>query len=148
MNRDQTSRHILVIASILGAFGVGIGAFGAHGLDTLLAKPGLHGEEGLPPELITKRLGQFDVGARYHLVHAAALLALAGISFGSSRRRKISAWLFAVGILLFSGSLYILVLTNTPWLGAITPLGGLAWIGAWLSLLAIAFSRPNESMEQ
>ena len=133
------------MAAIVGAIGVAIGAFGAHGLDTLLAKPGLHGDEGLSPELIAKRIDQFDVGVRYHLAHPVPLLALAGISVGSSRRRKVSAWLFASGVVLFSGSLYVLVLTNTPWLGAITPLGGLAWIGAWLSLLAIAFSGPQES---
>jgi uncharacterized membrane protein YgdD (TMEM256/DUF423 family) len=144
VNRDQTSRRILIIASIVGALGVTIGAFGAHGLDALLAKPGLHGAEGLSPELIAKRLDQFDVGVRYHLVHAVALLALAGFSFGSSRRRQVTSWLFTAGIVLFSGSLYILVLTNTPWLGAVTPLGGLAWIAAWLSLLAIAFLEQRD----
>ena len=140
MDEKALCRTILLLASIAGGLGVTIGAFGAHGLDGALSKPGLHGDEGLAPELIERRVDQFDVGVRYHLVHAVALLALAGVSVGKPRPRMVAATLFTLGIVLFSGSLYVLVLTNTPWLGAITPLGGVAWIIGWLSLLAAVFS--------
>ena len=140
MNDNHSSSRILMIAAIAGALGVTIGAFGAHGLENALGEFGSYDESELTPELVSKRVDQFDVGARYHLVHSAALLALAGVRVGSDRRRMISAWLMTVGIILFSGSLYLLVLTNTPWLGAVTPLGGLSWIAAWVSLLGVAFS--------
>jgi len=141
-SHDTTaSRRILILAAILGALGVTIGAFGAHGLQQVLEHPAWHGEAPVDEQLVAKRLDQFDVGARYHLLHAVALLALAGLNFGGSRTRQFIAWLFAAGVILFSGSLYVLVLTNTPWLGAITPLGGIAWIIGWMALLAIAASK-------
>ena len=133
-----------MIAAISGALAVAIGAFGAHGLDTVLAEPGLHGDEGLPADLIVKRIDQFNVGVKYHLVHTVALMALAAINFGSRRIRMVAAWLLAAGIILFSGSLYALVLTNTPWLGAITPIGGLSWIAAWVALILVAVSKTAE----
>ena len=146
MNSHTASLRILKMAAIAGALGVIIGAFGAHGLEDGLGRLGYYEADELTVEMTAKRLDQFDVGARYHLAHSVALLALAGVQVGSDRRRMISAWLFSVGIILFSGSLYLLVLTNTPWLGAITPLGGLAWIAAWVSLLAVAFSKPIEAV--
>lgn len=129
--RDRLSYVMLSVAAFLGGMGVIIGAFGAHGLETQLAN------SGVPAELIPKRLDQFDVGARYHLVHAVALFALANASILSRRSRITAFFFFTAGIVLFSGSLYVLVLTNTPWLGAITPFGGVAWIIAWF-VIAIA----------
>jgi uncharacterized membrane protein YgdD (TMEM256/DUF423 family) len=114
----------------MGGLAVLIGAFGAHGLEDFLAKA------GAPHELIVKRLGQFDVGARYHLVHAIALVALSSITTISHRSRIFVVTMMVSGIVLFSGSLYLLVVTNTPWLGAVTPFGGAAWIIAWVSLAA------------
>lgn len=119
------------MAGIMGALGVLIGAFGAHGLEGFLTN------QGLTPELIAERSDQFDVGARYHLIHAVALLALADSVLLSRAARLAVLGLFTVGILLFSGSLYLLVATNTPWLGAITPIGGVSWIIAW-STIAIS----------
>lgn len=127
--------HKLGWTGIFGALGVLIGAFGAHGMPDHLASM------GLDAELIAKRLDQFDVGVRYHLVHVAAMLGLLAVPRLCEKSRGVAFWLMAVGIVLFSGSLYILVATNTAWLGAITPLGGLAWIIAWV-VIAIRGFRP------
>ncbi|MGB7343609.1 MAG: DUF423 domain-containing protein [Pirellulaceae bacterium] len=131
----ELSHRLLILAGILGAAGVGVGAFGAHGLESVL-----EGKE-LADGLVTQRLAQFDVGVRYHMYHALAVFALASLPFGTARARYVIAGLFALGILLFSGSLYALVLTETLWLGAITPIGGLIWIFAWLSLPFLARKR-------
>lgn len=143
---NTANRWLLVVTGIVGASGVATGAFAAHGLAEFLES------QAADPELIAKRLAQFDTGVRYHLLHAVALLAIsvldlirvapqanspetagtAGLVNRSALRRVTT--LFLAGICLFSGSLYLLVLTNTPWLGAITPIGGVAWIIAWLAL--------------
>jgi uncharacterized membrane protein YgdD (TMEM256/DUF423 family) len=120
---------MLIVAALAGASGVIIGAFGAHGL------PGYLESVMDDPTAIPKRLDQFDVAARYHLVHAVALLALTALPTSSRRLQLAAASLFAIGIVLFSGSLYVLVATDTPWLGAITPLGGVSWIIAWMVLI-------------
>ncbi|WP_182869467.1 DUF423 domain-containing protein [Rhodopirellula sp. JC639] len=133
---NPPDRFLLVAAAITGATGVALGAFAAHGLDGFLQS------QGLEPDLIAKRVDQFETGSRYHLVHAVVLLALSGLpSHGGSMVRRVGG-LFLAGIALFSGSLYVLVLTGTPWLGAITPLGGVAWIIAWV-LLAFCVPRRN-----
>ncbi len=132
LNHDSLSRRIIVYAALSGALGVLVGAFGAHGLDSFLEN------QGHSPELVAKRLDQFDVGVRYHLIHALALLALAALPLGSVATRQWTCRLFLAGLLLFSGSLYALVLSNTPMLGAITPIGGLCWIFAWLMLVLVA----------
>ncbi|QEF98402.1 hypothetical protein Mal15_24540 [Stieleria maiorica] len=125
---NSPDRFLLVAAAIAGATGVALGAFAAHGLEGFLQS------QGLEPEMVAKRVGQFETGSRYHLVHAVVLLALSGLAgHGGSMIRRVGA-LFLAGIVLFSGSLYVLVLTGTPWLGAITPLGGVAWIIAWVLL--------------
>lgn len=129
---DTLSRRIIIFASVSGAVGVAMGAFGAHGLDTFLES------RGHSPELILERLNQYDVAVRYHLIHSVALLALASVPFGSPWSRHWVARLFLAGLLLFSGSLYALVLSNSPILGAITPIGGICWIVAWLMLLLVA----------
>ncbi len=129
MITDQAiTRRIIVCAGISGALGVLMGSYGAHGLDKFLASGGLDDAS------VLKRLDQFDVAVRYHLIHTVALLALASITVGTPGCRRWVSRLFLLGLLLFSGSLYVLVLTNTPMLGAITPLGGLSWIAGWLLL--------------
>jgi uncharacterized membrane protein YgdD (TMEM256/DUF423 family) len=102
------------VAAILGATGVGLGAFGAHGLRTIVEDPHL--------------LEVWETGARYHLIHAVATLALGRGHIGTKR-------LWVLGVLLFSGSLYAMTLTGARWLGAVTPLGGVAFILGWLLLL-------------
>lgn len=125
----RNTRAVLMTAAIAGASAVLIGAFGAHALPDWLA--GI----GVDAETMPRRLAQFDTGARYHLAHAVVLLALASLPIAPTRVWKCSVGLFVAGIVLFSGSLYLLVLTNTPWLGAITPIGGVCWVVAWLLLL-------------
>ncbi len=113
----------LRMAGVLGALAVILGAFGAHGLRDKLA-----------PEM----LAVFEVGVRYHMYHALALLAvsLAPASLWSSPATVAAAWSWVGGILVFSGSLYALTLSGIKWLGAITPIGGVAFIVGWLALVA------------
>jgi uncharacterized membrane protein YgdD (TMEM256/DUF423 family) len=137
---DQGSRQILVAAGICGGLGVAIGAFGAHGLEDYLAS--------LEPEIVQRRLTQFDTAARYHLMHAVALLAVAALPVENSRHRQWGAGLFVIGIILFSGSLYLLVLTDQTKLGMITPLGGLSWIAGWIVLVFTAIGTKEHGSEQ
>jgi uncharacterized membrane protein YgdD (TMEM256/DUF423 family) len=115
------SKTFFVLGSLFAGLGVAAGAFGAHALK-------------LPSESIKI----FETGVRYQMYHAFALLALPwAISRwpGSLKLFKTAGWLFTVGILLFSVSLYTLALTRLSWLGAITPIGGFAFVLAWLLLL-------------
>ena len=119
-------RIFLVVGSLMGGFGVAAGAFGAHAL-----------KANLSPEL----LAVFETGARYQLVHALALLAVGLVATRMPHPAiNISGWLFIIGITVFSGSLYILAVTGAKWLGAITPIGGLAMIAGWLTLAWGVFS--------
>jgi uncharacterized membrane protein YgdD (TMEM256/DUF423 family) len=116
-------RNFLLIGAIAGFTGVALGAFGAHGL-----------RGRLTPEM----LGVFETGVRYQLYHAVALVAVAGIMPRLGSRLAVWAgWLFTLGIVLFSGSLYVLALSGVRVLGAITPLGGVAFLAGW-ALLAYA----------
>ncbi len=118
---------ILKMAGLLGALAVGLGAFGAHGLKSRV-------EAGtLDPAL----LEAFKTGVQYHFYHVLALLAVgcAGLLPGRAGSVAVVAWL--VGIALFSGSLYLMTFTGARWLGAITPIGGVAFIVGWV---ALAFS--------
>ena len=104
------SRPFLVFGALLGFLSVAAGAFGAHGLRGVI-----------PPDL----LAVFETGARYQMYHALALLAVAWLSSEMpSRWITASGWLFVVGTVLFSGSLYALALTSNNRLGLITPFGG------------------------
>lgn len=120
-------RRWFAFAAINGALAVAAGAFAAHGLKARLS-----------PEM----LAVFDTGARYHLIHAVALAiaALAAERFAPQPAR-LSAGLFATGIVLFSGSLYLLALTGVRGFGFVTPLGGVAFIAGWLALAWSALKR-------
>jgi uncharacterized membrane protein YgdD (TMEM256/DUF423 family) len=112
----MTERRAQQIAAFLGFSGVLCGAFGAHLLRGLLEKSGT--------------TGVWQTGVLYHLVHAVVLLILSGW-----RPVPRAAYrLILGGVIVFSGSLYILALTNIKWLGAITPLGGLGMLAGWLAL--------------
>lgn len=113
-------RRWLAFGAFNGALAVAAGAFAAHGLKQTLA-----------PDLLTV----FDTGARYHLIHALALC-VAAITADRWQTPRAAAWLFAAGILLFCGSLYLLALTGIRGLGAVTPFGGVAFIAGWLTLAA------------
>ncbi|MHC5062493.1 MAG: DUF423 domain-containing protein [Planctomycetota bacterium] len=105
--------------AILGALGIAAGAFGAHALD-----------ETLSPE----DMEIFETGARYQIYHALALLLCAGLPLGG-RCLSLAAHAFTWGTVIFSGSLYLLVLTGPRALGAVTPIGGSLMILGWLCLL-------------
>jgi uncharacterized membrane protein YgdD (TMEM256/DUF423 family) len=113
-------RAFLVIGSLSAFLGVALGAFAAHGLKSRLG-----------PEL----LATFEIGVRYQMYHALALLAVAW-AHGRWPGTVLTAggWLFVAGTVIFSGSLYLLSLTGVRWLGAITPFGGLAFLAGWLCL--------------
>lgn len=110
----------------LGFLGVAAGTFGAHGLDRVAAAP--------------EALEWWSTGVLYHLVHALALLAVdllaAAPGTGERPRRAltVAGWAFALGVLVFSGSLYAMALGAPRWFGAITPLGGVAFLVGWVSL--------------
>ncbi len=104
------------IAALLGFLGVALGAFGAHSLKPLLEKHGA--------------LEYWQTAAQYHLAHAVALLFVA-----SRNPLPLLAWsLFVAGVCLFSGSLYLMAVTQWRWLGPVTPVGGLCLLGGWLAL--------------
>jgi uncharacterized membrane protein YgdD (TMEM256/DUF423 family) len=110
-------RLTFIAGSLLAALGVGLGAFGAHGLKAAVS---------------AERLAVFETGVRYQMYGALGLLALAwAIDRWPERRLATAVWLLVVGTVIFSGSLYLLVLTDTPRLGAVTPFGGVAMIGGW-----------------
>lgn len=117
---ERTGRRTLVAGAVLAGIGVLFGAFGAHALEGRLS---------------ADNLGTWETGVRYQIYHALALLIV-----GVLRRRsgspglKVSATLFGLGIGLFSGSLYLLVLSEARWLGAVTPLGGVAFLAGWTAL--------------
>jgi uncharacterized membrane protein YgdD (TMEM256/DUF423 family) len=106
---------------------VALGAFGAHGLRS---------------RLVPDMLMVFEVGVRYQMYHALALVALGAVA-GRLPGGLVatSCWLFVVGTVLFSGSLYVMSLTGQRWLGAVTPLGGLAFLAGWATLAWAAWSR-------
>ena len=113
----------LLVASVLGAIGVGLGAFGAHGL-----------RERLSPD----QLSSWETAVTYQLLHAVVLAALA--SAGEGRPIQLPAALFTAGIVLFSGSIYLLALGGPRWLGPVTPIGGASLIAGWLALAWVARS--------
>jgi len=127
----MTAALCLRLAAALGFSAVALGAFGAHGLKNRLS-----------PEL----LDIFEVGVRYHFYHALALLALAlaPAALWDSRLTGGAAWAFVAGIAVFSGSLYLLALTDTRWLGAITPIGGVAFLAGWTLLFFAAGSLASK----
>ncbi|HUB06875.1 MAG TPA: DUF423 domain-containing protein [Myxococcales bacterium] len=118
----------LTLGALSGFLAVGAGAFGAHALKARLA-----------PDL----LAIFETGARYQMYHALALVlvALVQVKAAPSALLAWSGWLFVAGTVLFSGSLYVLALSGVRWWGAVTPLGGLAFLAGW-ALLAAAGLRP------
>ncbi len=117
----MTQKTILLIASALGGLSVAIGAFGAHALAKMLESTG--------------RVETFETAVKYQMYHTLALLAVGLLLFKVEQPAlQIAAWCFFIGILIFSGSLYVLCATGITWLGAITPIGGTLLIIGWGSL--------------
>lgn len=121
------AKTFLLIAVISGLMAVVIGAFGAHGLKHRVAED---------------LLVVYQTGVQYHFYHTLALLVVGilMLQYPQSVLLNWSGGLFVAGIVIFSGSLYLLALTGVRWLGAITPIGGLAFIAAWLTM-AVAIYR-------
>ncbi|MDT5156466.1 MAG: hypothetical protein QOC99_2120 [Acidobacteriota bacterium] len=115
--------RLFFLVGALSAFvGVALGAFGAHGLKGRLSED---------------MLATFEVGVRYQMYHAFALMAAAWAwARWPGTLTSAAGWLFLAGTIVFSGSLYLLSLTGQRWLGAITPVGGLAFLAGWLCLAA------------
>lgn len=125
---NPTAKLFLMLGSISGALAVMIGAFGAHGLKAKLSE---------------EMLAIYKTGVEYHFYHTFALLVvgLVGLHCKSSLLTA-SGWSMGVGIVIFSGSLYALSISGVRGLGAITPIGGLFFIGGWV-LLAAALFKAN-----
>jgi uncharacterized membrane protein YgdD (TMEM256/DUF423 family) len=115
----------IAVAAASGCVAVVAGAFGAHGLKARVA---------------AEQVASWSTAAQYHLLHSVVLLALALFSAQSGRAVGLQSGLLLAGIVLFSGSIYLLVLTPARWLGPVTPVGGLFLIAGWLSLLLLARS--------
>ena len=117
----MTQKTILLLASAFGALTVAIGAFGAHALAPLLQA--------------NNRIDTFETAVKYQMYHTLALLAVGLLLFNVQQPAlQTAAWCFFLGILIFSGSLYVLCLTGITWLGAITPIGGTFFIIGWGAL--------------
>lgn len=132
MNHSPTSPRgstWLVGGAVISGVAVVAGAFGAHAL-----------RGRLDPDL----LAVFETAARYQMYHGLALLAV-GLAHGRASDAWLarSGWLFLAGILVFCGSLYSLAFTGLRWLGAITPFGGVGFIGGWIALAVAAGSRAR-----
>ncbi len=120
--------RLTVFAGAVFAFcAVAFGAFGSHALKAALDANGT--------------AQTFQTGAHYHLTHALALLLVAVLPLPARFQRRLRL-LFSIGILIFSGSLYLLAITNVRWLGAITPLGGLCFLSGWLTLAYASLRAP------
>ncbi|MEM1112579.1 MAG: DUF423 domain-containing protein [Pseudomonadota bacterium] len=120
------AKLFLTLGAISSMLAVAFGAFGAHALKARLDE---------------YALGVYETAVQYHFYHSLALLAvgLLALQVPQSGLLKSSGWLFLAGVFIFSGSLYVLALSGMRWLGAITPLGGLAFIAAWACLALAAW---------
>lgn len=127
----MNSKNLLITGASFMALAVGFGAFGAHIAQDMLS-----------PD----RFDVFKTAVEYHFYHAIGLLILGLISqrTESSKWIQWSGYCMIAGILIFSGSLYILTLTDTSWLGAVTPFGGVAFISGWFFLVLGILKQPDK----
>ncbi|MBN3581712.1 DUF423 domain-containing protein [Algoriphagus aestuarii] len=118
----MNGRQLIMLAALSGAFAVGLGAFGAHGLEEILTATG--------------RTETFETAVKYHFYHTLALGLIGIIRLVRPQWKSLqfSAWCMILGILIFPGSLYTLALSGVTWWGAVTPLGGVFFILGWLGL--------------
>jgi uncharacterized membrane protein YgdD (TMEM256/DUF423 family) len=127
-------RLILAAAAILGFAAVAAGAFGAHALDG---------------RLDPKAAGWYDTAVQYQMLHALALLALAALrELIPNRLVTVAASCFVLGVFFFSGSLYAMAFGAPRWFGAITPVGGLAFLAGWAALLRLACKHHPKSQTE
>jgi uncharacterized membrane protein YgdD (TMEM256/DUF423 family) len=122
-------RLFFMLGALSGFIGVALGAFAAHGL-----------KNRLTPEL----LATFEIGVRYQMYHAFALIAVAwACTRWPGAAATAAGWLFVAGTVLFAGSLYVLALTGARWLGMVAPVGGLAFLAGWACLAWSAWSSAS-----
>lgn len=127
----MNQRRSLLWGAIMAGAAVAIGAFGAHALKPMLIAAG--------------REDTFELAVRYQFYHSLALLIVGVLGRHiQAKQLGISALFFIAGIVIFSGSLYVLSLTGITWLGAITPIGGIFFLAGWV-MLAVAILRANYS---
>lgn len=120
----MSARFASVFAALSAAVAVAAGAFGAH---------------GLRDHVSAERLATWETAARYQVIHALAIFLAARWMAREIPGAGAASWLFILGTVLFAGSLYLLVLLDAPWLGAVTPLGGVAFIAGWLAMAWAAY---------
>jgi uncharacterized membrane protein YgdD (TMEM256/DUF423 family) len=137
----MSGRWIIVIAALLGALGVGAGAFGAHSLKSDEMRERF--------DLTEDDLANYETAVRYQVFHALALLGVGLVARSTTRTASVAfaGGAMIVGILCFSGSIYVLALNGPRWVWPITPIGGSILILAWLALAVAAtgLTRPHES---
>jgi uncharacterized membrane protein YgdD (TMEM256/DUF423 family) len=127
------SRRILGMGAGLALLAVAAGAFAAHGLRSMID---------------AQQLNTFETAARYQMYHALALMIVGLLSLApqfSHPLLKFAGAAFVVGILLFCGSLYLLALSGIGWLGAVTPIGGVAFLLGWLTTMMAVLKQPPQS---
>jgi len=124
------AKLFISLGALSGMLAVVFGAFGAH---------------ALKGRLDDYALGVFETAVQYHFYHSFALLAVGIIAMSQPNTvlLRSSGWLFVVGLVVFSGSLYVLSLSGVRWLGAVTPIGGLAFIAGWACLATAAWKQLN-----
>lgn len=134
----QKGLFFIRIAAILGISGVILGAFGAHALERMVS-----------PENVET----FETGVRYHLLHAI-MIAVIGVwtLYGYTKALNTAAWCFLIGILLFSGSIYLLSIREVfdlgSWMGPITPIGGTLFIAGWVFIFLATYQKPSSPKNQ
>ncbi|KKB61783.1 membrane protein [Robbsia andropogonis] len=127
-------RQLLVAGAINMFIAVVAGAFGAHGLRNVVSP---------------LMLGVWETGVTYHLIHGIALLLIAlAMPHIGEKALSLCGTLMLAGIVLFSGSLYLLVLTGVRWIGVITPIGGVAFLAAWAGFAWAAWRAPNRNLQR
>jgi uncharacterized membrane protein YgdD (TMEM256/DUF423 family) len=119
----MNSQAAFRISAVIGFLAVVLGAFGAHGLQELLER--------------NDRIETWKTAVLYHLTHAVVMLLISTLR----PLRSAAWWLMLAGVIVFSGTLYVLALTNVKWLGAITPIGGVCLLAGWL---ALAFGKGRQ----
>lgn len=123
----------LLVGAVLAGLAVACGAFGAHGLKSHLSEDGRLSEAG------QQQLANWETAARYQMYHALAVVAVGILSLGGRRALlDAAAGSFTVGTMIFSGCLFLLVLSGQRWLGAVVPIGGLLFIVGWICLAVAA----------
>jgi uncharacterized membrane protein YgdD (TMEM256/DUF423 family) len=129
---SSVARRWIAIGALLGAIGVGLGAYGAHGLSELLA-----GKLGYADKDLQHRLDIFETAVRYQMFHAVALVVTGlALQLRDCGAWRFAGWAFLAGVVIFSGLLKVLTFAGPSWnwLGAIVPIGGVCLIAGWLAL--------------